>query len=1175
MSQSGTSRAFVVGAVSNLLGSKADAESVFEVLCDSEFGLCSKEGSVCLPECESFAVFLTEFRKFLNLWKQGDQIIFYFSGHGHPKRNSYHLQMGRSEDENASFTLIREELVDHNINRAVIILDACNSGYATKGGSAEDEIERVIQKSDLPVGIAILTSSTEYQKSHETKDDAGLHQSIFTRLLVRAIKTGLDNKPTIDGYLAVEDLQEYIKDQINSDSALKLYRQSPRLAIINGEARIRVAKNKSGKSAAPASAPEELPLSVREYLERSIGNTANLDVIGINPNQPIRMPIEEAFIPLRLDVKRSFVEESFAKNRPVDPNKTVTIESVFKEFNLNGAILLGEPGAGKSTLARKMFWMIAAWLIGSNKEYSPEAMGLGKRTIPVLLHLNQYKSEDELILELLERETKNRLGPTYTRSIIEDLVNQPSLLWILDGLDEIADSKTRLQACKHIREICSSRKNDYVIVTCRYSAYSNDIPLGSEFPPARILPLSQEQVEKFINSWYKAKYAQEKEDVEKSAKEATQSLLEILKTNKSRSHKIQEIASNPQLLSVLCVLHYKDNHYLPSHLMDLYERCVEVMLRSRWSPEGQDPKRFINIAQKALAELAWTMHMEINRRTLPATEAVGICARSLTTVSEVEKQGLDGPGFFAVLKDKCELLTDESDGSCKFSHLTFQEYFAAKYALQTDQARPMANLLGEPWWKEVTLLALSEAPQSFVNAYFHEVLTRTDLKGHIEFFQSCIEEVRDARRDPYGPLVEALVAPHMEHERMTTLLQILRNHQDPTLIELATGFVWDKNPQIAEVAREIIQRAVRDRLTDSAIVTIKESNSGFERALAAWTLRAVPEQLPASEWVTVLQDPDSRVRAVAVEAVGYLGEAGLTAGQELLRIVQHDDDYRVRAVAREAVRRLGVNNIPDAERILPQYSGEDETINMIGAASGPFQFFMDTRTNVKFAHIPGGTFVMGSLEAPDEQPLRDVSVSPFWLSRYVITNEEYQLFLRENPNHKPPFYWNDRRFNQPEQPVVGVTWHDAVAYCAWAGYRLPREAEWEYACRAGTTTRYSFGDSDDPILDYAWISKNSEERTHRVGTKKPNNWGLYDMHGNVWEWCADWYGPRYEAEKTADPDGPATGEMRVLRGGTFFYGATYCRCARREKNFPERRSYDFGFRVVLDCDTHQSISKSV
>ena len=127
-------------------------------------------------------------------------------------------------------------------------------------------------------------------------------------------------------------------------------------------------------------------------------------------------------------------------------------------------------------------------------------------------------------------------------------------------------------------------------------------------------------------------------------------------------------------------------------------------------------------------------------------------------------------------------------------------------------------------------------------------------------------------------------------------------------------------------------------------------------------------------------------------------------------------------------------------------------------------------------------------------------------------------------------------------------------------FRLPSEAQWEYTCRAGSTTRYCFGDDESQLGEYAWYNANSGNTTHPVGEKKPNPWGLYDMHGNVWEWCQDWYGA-YGAEATDDPTGPAMGSDRVIRGGSWHCPAGHCRSAHRISLEPGGRSDHLGFRA--------------
>jgi formylglycine-generating enzyme required for sulfatase activity len=156
----------------------------------------------------------------------------------------------------------------------------------------------------------------------------------------------------------------------------------------------------------------------------------------------------------------------------------------------------------------------------------------------------------------------------------------------------------------------------------------------------------------------------------------------------------------------------------------------------------------------------------------------------------------------------------------------------------------------------------------------------------------------------------------------------------------------------------------------------------------------------------------------------------------------------------------------------------------------------------------------------------------------------------------------------PNRPVENVSWEDVQEFLrrlnakeGGTQYRLPTEAEWEYAARAGSTTAYSFGDNSDRLGEYAWYAENSGGTTHPVGQRKPNAWGLYDMHGNVWEWVQDWYG-NYPAEAATDPQGPASGSERVGRGGDWHGGAGHCRAAYRLRGSPGNRGGILGFRLL-------------
>jgi formylglycine-generating enzyme required for sulfatase activity len=193
-----------------------------------------------------------------------------------------------------------------------------------------------------------------------------------------------------------------------------------------------------------------------------------------------------------------------------------------------------------------------------------------------------------------------------------------------------------------------------------------------------------------------------------------------------------------------------------------------------------------------------------------------------------------------------------------------------------------------------------------------------------------------------------------------------------------------------------------------------------------------------------------------------------------------------------------------------------------------------------------------------EKPAHDVTLTnPYYVGKYEITQEQYQQIMGNNPS----------RFKGRDLPVETVSWDDAQEFCKKVSektgsvVRLPTDAEWERACRAGTKTTYYTGDAETDLDRAGWYDKNSKSATHPVGQKTPNAWGVHDMHGNVWEWCADWY-EDYRAEAATDPQGPTEGRCRVLRGGSWDDSPGNCRSVRRLGFDPGYRSINFGFRVV-------------
>ena len=235
---------------------------------------------------------------------------------------------------------------------------------------------------------------------------------------------------------------------------------------------------------------------------------------------------------------------------------------------------------------------------------------------------------------------------------------------------------------------------------------------------------------------------------------------------------------------------------------------------------------------------------------------------------------------------------------------------------------------------------------------------------------------------------------------------------------------------------------------------------------------------------------------------------------------------------------------------------------------------------MKLAYIPPGKFRMGSREREDgrsnDEKRHMVRLTKgFFIGVTPVTRAQFAEFATAT-NYKPLGVvgrmlkrntWDRPGFEQPDQhPVIWVNWQAAEAFCKWLSekeqgrYRLPTEAQWEYACRAGSIGPFA---GTGKLKEMGWYSENSVGRTHSVGQKKPNAWGLYDMHGNVWEWCHDWYSPNIGDAPATDPGGPSSGAFRVLRGGAWYLIDRFCRSACRPRFKPEFSSALTGMRIVL------------
>jgi formylglycine-generating enzyme required for sulfatase activity len=808
--------------------------------------------------------------------------------------------------------------------------------------------------------------------------------------------------------------------------------------------------------------------AILEYLRRLELATSKLQLIGLGQGVQIELPIQQAYLPLNVVVARDlkteqswhFDEKALRQREHVKEN--VLLCDIFKwavRFESRGVLLLGDPGAGKTTGARQFCWRVL-------KETDlPKAIGLPAGTLPVFLRLRGL-TQHHLAKGLPAFITDSVSAPSLPPDLANpgpDLLARRGVLWVFDGLDEVVNENARVRVCKWIKEALADRPDDFFLVTSRYQGYQGRVDLGPAFCQFHVKPLNQQQVTEFVDHWYRAvcrRIHGAGAATEERAAGLIRSLMELLKQPEYRIGRLRELPANPLMLTILSVVHHQD-HNLPRRRADLYAKCVRVLVE-HWRKEMRDLQQVSGFdpeaAEGVLSSVAWWLHEKEDRTSQTLEELCPVATQALADLAPGAGLGRDGVEFIRRMRDESGILTMWSAGQCGFLHLTFQEYLAGLHAAREGLAEALVQHIGKSWWREVILVALAIGSRDFAQKFF-TALVRTDgVTREGTFVDQCLDEARYAVLEPF---IAALREKGAKPKRQLDILRRLRQSDHPDLLAVCRELARAAHPELSALAREVLQRA------------------------------------------------GIKIKRPAIEVAG-----------------------------------------------------------------APLELRVDPATGIAFVRIPTGEFDMGAARSQwdDERPVHRVRISKsFLLGKYPVTNQEYERFLKKAERKTLPDYWNDRNFNQRLQPVVGVSWDDAQAFCKWAGCRLPTEAEWEYACRAGSQKNYCFGDSKARLEEYAWYSKNSGGKTQPVGQKKPNQWGLYDMHGNVWEWCQDWFG-QYCRGSVTDPTGPEKSNSRVLRGGSWIrdYPANL-RSAYRNGNSPDRCSNGIGFRCVWVEDPDRQV----
>jgi formylglycine-generating enzyme required for sulfatase activity len=787
----------------------------------------------------------------------------------------------------------------------------------------------------------------------------------------------------------------------------------------------------------PAAAADDLEDEIRRYCQKADSLNATLPVAGFTTQLKVPIDIEDIYVPLRAVVDlRGIAEEPFAdaaqaekRLRASDAALEISLAEAFRQSEgrrQRGIVILGDPGSGKTThLKRLLLWCL---------RNGPETIGLPVDMLPVFLPLRDLRKLNQGLDVFIQDQLDSPHLDT-PRGFGKRLLKRGNLLFLLDGLDEVADAAQRERVAKWIVEALRSHSDCRFVVTCRFAGYSPAVQLSEDFLEVHIRPLSAEQVERFVHGWYgivEKGLARDPEQAVGIAREKAQRLIKRLGEQDFRARRVFELTRNPLLLANICLVH-RHRGSLPQKRARLYEECIDVLLEHWRESKGLSVGVSAQAGRRALQPAALWMH---GREGRSRAKGVELAPRIEPALHSLKWSGGTAEDFLRTIRDESGLLTGWDQEHYGFMHLGFQEYLAAREIRSRAFSDPsvlstLAKHFGESWWQEVGLLLLALEDPSLFEPYMREVLKQPDVALYPELVDLCLD---DAAETSPLPFVE--------------------------ILKKAPG----KNKQFW--VRQLLALRVLGRLEPAAVDK----------------LQSILARHPSAEIRSWLRD----------------------------RVSQAD---------------------------------------------------MDVTTSLKGSYelvrIPDGEFMMGSPtsevgRSDFEDPLHKVSVPGLFMGRYHVTNEQYGQFMNENSDIPEPEFWANRQFNQPRQPVVGVSWEDAQRYAEWAGLRLPTEAEWEYACRAGTQTRYYTGDTEKDLDRAGWYDENSGDKLHPVGEKEPNSFGLYDMHGNVWEWVEDDWHKNY---KGAPNDGRAwidepRGARRVIRGGGWGNVARLCRSAIRVNDPP-------------------------
>lgn len=976
------------------------------------------------------------------------------------------------------------------------------------------------------------------------------------------------------------------------------------------------------RSQQPAAPGPDLLLRYRAW---AAARYDGLSLIGLGGSDLGKLRFDEIYVPLR--IRRPAADVAGGSQSLAEANDEMGIERLFLTPRAASphTLLLGDPGAGKTTGLLKLLHRCL-------EQNGPEALGLEPGTLPVFLRLRRLTADDLFrpFVDFLQRELEGELNEVAQEKIPGDLGlrlwDHGKLLLLLDGLDEITDESLRaedgldeivdegLRADDEIAEgglraeVCrfvgnslpagTSRESIRAVVSCRFSGYGEGVRLDDRFAPLEVRPLDTTQSCDLVRHWFRAaQRALPGRLLPQEALRATKGLVGALDSPSYGSQRWKVLVSSPLFLTLLCVITYRGDQ-MPRHRATFYEQCLRVLL-GPWRHNKRDstgaekvaePPLDVETALALLRSIAWQLHCRQSWDDLSVAELADLLADCLAP------RGRPVPAaarVFEWLYREAGVLANYGEHRYGLLHLGLQEYLAAAHVASQGVALldELCEYAGEEWWQEVFLLLAGLPGHAVFAPLLTKLLASSILLDHADLLRACLEE---AAEPDLGPFLEAL-SPGIAPERQATVLRLLHGRYDPRIEAPARALLGSAHPDVAALALQIVEDfAVRSEVPAGGAVFVlhhpadREASVALAQALRrrGWQASAAAEN---SAW---RRDPERLVR----EAQGVVAPVG-PGGRAPWEVRELSSCLRLFARGR---RRIVLTQLPASgdRPTLPDILSQAAWVDLRGGltavalealdhalagAAGPAaeravvpgQPIVEPLTRIRFVWVPEGRFQMGDKEW--SPPVHWVQVSSFGLGETPVTNAQYAVFLAQTAAAEPQ-YWRDRRFSSPDQPVVGVSWEEAQAFCLWLGetlgqaVMLPSEAQWEFAARGPGERKYPWG-NEWPDETRACFGLNWQKgQPAPVGSYPAGRgpFGTLDHAGNVWEWCRDaWNDKAYAIRAAARKDfrdpvvEGSKDSAHVLRGGGWGDSAGVLRAALRGRGPAGHRDIAFGIRVAL------------